>query len=567
MVYPKIDSDTYWSFSNSLSFINKKSAMPPLGLITLASMVKEYDSSYNIKLVDENVTKLRNKDLKWADIVMTSSMIVQSESLDDVITRARKYNNIIVAGGPHPTQFYDTISGVDHFVLGEAESNVLEGSRAGVLVSFLDDLAKGEAKKAYARIKFRKKENEYGIDIGEYHKLISHFGDNKDITISVSRPDINSSPVPMYELLDMGAYGSMAIQFSRGCPMSCEFCNEPTLFGHRPRVKNAENFVSELQKIYDLGYNGSVFIVDDNFIGNIKEAKNVLSEIKKFQERNDNPFRFYTEASLNLSSNDSLMESMRDAGFSMVFVGIESPDSDVLEGVGKYVNSKRNLADSVKKIQSYGMEVTAGMIVGMDKEPFDICDKVFDFAQEAGISTLMAGLLIPSPGSEIYRRFKEEGRLLEDVVMGGNNTHFDKLAYIPDNGRNSDTIIGAYHKLLTNLYDKDGKAYFERCKVLLDNIQPGKGFTRKVGLDEIKMLGRSLVRQSFSSYGKEYLKFVNYARRSHPDKFPEAIRLAIMGHHFIQITKNQSPNVLQRYLNEAKKDFNKVKKDISEKLK
>ena len=567
MVYPKIDSDTYWSFSNSLQFINKKSSMPPLGLITLASMVKEYDASYNIKLVDENVSKLRNKDLKWADIVMTSSMIVQSESLDDVITRAKKYDNIVVAGGPHPTQFYDQISGVDHFILGETEASALEEAQSGVLVSFLDDLAKGEAKKVYARIKFRKKENEYGIDIGEYHKLISHFDDNKDITISVNRPDINSSPVPMYELLDMDAYGSMAIQFSRGCPMSCEFCNEPALFGHRPRVKNVENFVSELEKIYDLGYRGSVFVVDDNFIGNIKGAKNVLVEIEKFQKEHNNPFRFYTEASLNLSSNDALMESMRDAGFSMVFVGIESPDEAVLEGVGKYVNSKRNLADSVKKIQSYGMEVTAGMIVGMDNEPPDICDKVFDFAQGAGIATLMAGLLIPSPGSEIYRRFKEEGRLLEDVVMGGNNTHFDKLAYVPDNGRNSDDIINSYHELLTDLYGSNGKAYFERCKVLLDNIQPGKGFTRKVGFDEFKMLGRSVVRQSFSSYGKEYLKFVNYARKSHPDKFPEAIRLAIMGHHFIQITKNQSPSVLQKYFNEAKKDFNKVKKGISEKLK
>jgi radical SAM superfamily enzyme YgiQ (UPF0313 family) len=187
MVYPKIASDTYWGFEHSLSFIDKKAAMPPLGLITLAPMIKNHDLSYNIKLVDENVEKLRNKDLKWADIVMTSSMIVQSESLEKVISRAKKYDNLVVAGGPHPTQFYE-------------------------------------------------------------------------------RPNMNSSPVPMYELLNMNAYGSMAIQYSRGCPMACDFCNEPALFGHKSRVKNAERFIAELSKIYDLGYRGSVFVVDDNFI-------------------------------------------------------------------------------------------------------------------------------------------------------------------------------------------------------------------------------------------------------------------------------------------------------------
>ena len=525
LVYPKIPEDTYWSFYHALPIIGRKTVLPPLGLITIADMLGEH----NIKLVDENVETLTDLHLEWADMVFTSSMVAQAKSLDDIVSRAKGFNLPVAAGGPYPTQFYDRIKNVDYFVLGEAESGVLE--------QFLADLEIGEAKKAYVRFVMRKKASEKAIDELEFRRMKDFFGENGDIKLISQRPEMVLSPVPRYDILRMRDYSSMALQLSRGCPFSCDFCNESALFGHVPRLKSKTQFIEELSALYELGYRGSIFVVDDNFIGNIGMAKEVLAAIQEFQQSRGYPFSLYTEASINLSHDEQLMAAMRDAGFSMVFVGIESPDATTLKTAGKHMNARTDLLEGVRTIQRYGMEVSAGFIIGMDMEPADVCDRTFEFLQEAGIPTAMVGLLTPILGSELYARYQSEGRILTDEVFG-NNTHLFSLNYVPDRGRDPAAIVSSYKSLLARLYDSSGKNYFARCKRLLNNLGPAPNFSRGASVDGFKKFGRSLLKQSFTAYGKEYIKFLWHSYRQKREFFPEAVRLAIFGHHFIKLTQD-----------------------------
>ncbi|MBW2994971.1 B12-binding domain-containing radical SAM protein, partial [Candidatus Woesearchaeota archaeon] len=324
MVYPKIPQDTYWSFNYSIHFMGKKASMPPLGIITVASMMpKEYD----IKVVDMNIQPLKNEDIQWADAVFTSSMIVQKKSLEDVIKAVKPFNKTIVAGGPYPTQYFNEIKGVDHFILGEAES--------GVLNAFLKDFKEGKAKKVYARPVIRKKESERKIDEQALDELIKYFGnENSDIKVANEKPCMSLSPVPRFDLLKTESYISMTVQWTRGCPYHCEFCNEGTLFGHSTRLKSTERIVQELKKIYESGFHSSIFIVDDNLIGNKRKLKQILPEVIEFQKANDYPFYFYTEADISLAQDEELMAMMRDAGFNMAFIGLESPETEVLREMG-----------------------------------------------------------------------------------------------------------------------------------------------------------------------------------------------------------------------------------------
>ena len=315
LVYPVIPDNTYWSFSYALSFIDKHAAMPPLGLLTVAAMLPE---SWEARLVDENVNPVTDEDMDWCDAVFISSMMVQKDRVQELVDLSKSAGKAVVAGGPYPTQFYEQITGVDHFVLGEAES--------GVLQHFIKDFEAGNAKKVYVHTVIRDKENEKGMDIREFARLQDHFGQESVIEKSGCYPTLHKSPTPRYDLLDMNAYGSMALQLSRGCPFSCEFCSEPALFGHRPRLKTEEQIIAELAAIYGLGYRGSVFFVDDNFIGNIKQVTQALDAIAVFQRDRGFPFAFYTEASLNLAQYPDLMAKMRDAGFNMVFVGLETTE-------------------------------------------------------------------------------------------------------------------------------------------------------------------------------------------------------------------------------------------------
>ena len=443
LVYPKIPDSTYWSYSHSLPFIGRRAAMPPLGLITVAAMLPD---EWELRLVDENVERVRDADLAWADAVLVSAMVVQAEAMRSVVLRANAVGTPVVAGGPYPTQFYDEIEGVDHFVLGEAEG--------GALHAFLRDFSAGEAKRAYARWACRKGKHGKTLDESELARLREFFGPDADIRRAPTRPPMALSPVPRFDLLDIGRYGSMAVQLSRGCPFNCEFCSEPALFGHRPRLKSAEQVLAELRVLHDLGFRGALFFVDDNFIGSIREVAGVLREIQSFQKAHGYPFLMYTEASGNLT-----------------------------------------------------------------RQP-----------------ALMAGLLTPMRGSELFDRLRREGRLLSDRV-GGNNTHAFELAYVPDRGRCPERLVEGYRALLSKLYGIDGRQYFERCRVLLQRIGWSPTFSRPVHLAEIGMLLKSLARQSFAPYGKAYLSLLADTLTLRRSMFPEAVRLGITGHHMLTTTR------------------------------
>jgi len=281
MIYPE-NPETFWSFKHALKFISKNAVHPPLGLLTVAAMLPE---NWDIKLVDMNVEKLIDKEIKWADYVFISAMVVQKKSVIKIIEKIKKYNKKIVAGGPLFTASPDEFENIDHFVLNEAEIT---------LPLFLKDLKEGNIKKVYTSNEF---------------------------------PDISKTPVPLYELINSKKYNSMNIQYSRGCPFNCDFCDITTLFGKQVRTKSKNQILAELENIYSYGWKGDVFFVDDNFIGNKLKLKNeILPAIIGWMKRKKYPFSFSTEASVNLSDDDELMTLMIKAGFNSVFVGIETPD-------------------------------------------------------------------------------------------------------------------------------------------------------------------------------------------------------------------------------------------------
>ena len=490
LVYPEIPKNTYWSFEYSLRFINRSAALPPLGLITIAALLPE---RFTLKLVDMNIESLKPSDLQWADAVFVSAMIIQKDSLADVVRMCRKAGTPFVAGGPYPTASHEEIQGVDHFVLGEAEA---------VLPNFLADFENGSAGRIY---RARRK------------------------------PDITHSAVPRFDLLKMNRYGSMAIQYSRGCPFNCEFCDIWIMYGNKPRLKSAASMVREIDALYRLGWRGSIFIVDDNFIGNKTRVKReLLPAIKKWEDENRFVFNFYTEASINMAADPELMDGMNAVGFDQVFVGIETPSKKSLSETGKRQNLKCDLLEAVRTIQQHGMEVTAGFILGFDSDTEDIFDRQIDFIQAAGIPKAMVGVLTALPGTKLYRRLEKADRIVAGNLTGS-NTHTLQTNVVTTMSQK--TLKKGYKKVLGTLYDSNLKNYFSRCETLLAQLK-GTGYRRRpLRLYEIRALIQSLAIQPFTLYGWQYLKFVGSNLIRRPGLFAEAITHAVMGHHFYIITR------------------------------
>ena len=353
LVYPSYP-DTFWSFTHALRFISKKAAFPPLGLLTVAAMLP---AEWEKKLVDMNATTLSDEDIKWADYVFISAMVVQRDSVEEVISRCNRLNAPIVAGGPLFTTGYDEFEGVDHFVLGEAEVT---------LPLFLDDLARGTPKPLY--------END-------------------------ECPEIDNTPLPLWSLINMKLYSSMSIQYSRGCPFDCEFCDIVILNGHKPRTKNKEQMIAELDTLYSAGWKGGVFIVDDNFIGNKKKLKaETLPVMIEWSKEHKYPFSFFTEVSINLADDEELMQLMAEAWFDRIFIGIETPNEESLVECNKLPNKGRDLTAAVKKLQNRGFEVQGGFIVGFDSDPVSIFRSQINFIQKSGIVTAMVDCSMPPAG-------------------------------------------------------------------------------------------------------------------------------------------------------------------------
>jgi radical SAM superfamily enzyme YgiQ (UPF0313 family) len=477
--------DTFWSFRHALKFISKRAVFPPLGLLTVASMLP---SSWNKKLIDLNVQDLREIELQWADYIFLGGMSIQAKSARTVIERCKTLRKKIVAGGPLFTAFPNEFEDVDHLVLNEAELT---------LPQFLIDLRNGRANHIYQTDKWA---------------------------------DVTTTPIPAWKLINRKYYSSMNIQYSRGCPYDCEFCDITVLYGRIPRTKTQEQMLAELESLYSFGWRGDVFLVDDNFIGNrVKLKKEILPAIIGWMERRRRPFIFNTEASINLSDDEELMELMVRAGFNTVFVGIESPNEESINECKKVPNKNRNLITSVKKIQNRGLQVQGGFIVGFDNDPSSIFQKLVEFIQETGIVTAMVGLLNAPMNTRLYKRLRKEGRLLN--VMSGDNTDFS-MNFIPK--MNYEALVNGYRYVLENIYSP--KEYYARVKNFLRTYHPPEA-----GVIRLKFIHiRALVKSTFllGVIGKErvqYWKLFFWSLFTRPRVFPLAITFSIYGFHYRKI--------------------------------
>ena len=414
LVYPE-HPPTYWGANYALEMVGIKSAFPPLGLLTIAAM---FPPEYELRVVDMNVGPLEDSDLEWADMVFTSTMIVQRVSLKTVIERCNRAGVPVIAGGPHPTTFHDEIPGVDHFVLDEAEE---------IFPGFLRDLEDGTAKAMYREPR---------------------------------KPDVTQTPVPRFDLIDLDNYYSMGLQFSRGCPFDCEFCDITKLYGRVPRTKSPAQMVTEFDSLRKLGWKGPLFLVDDNFIGNKREAMNLLPVITEWQKAHGYPFSLSTEASVNLAHLDELMDAMVEAGFDTVFLGIETPNPKALIKTKKPQNTSRKEEDflfhAVRKIQRKGMQVQGGFILGLDSDDEGVFDAQIEFIQQAGIPVAPIYLLTALRGTDMYERLRAEDRLLDKAIGTNAMTLNFKSELDPQ------TLLDGYRRVTATLYDPTLENYFQR---------------------------------------------------------------------------------------------------------
>ncbi len=480
LVYPTFP-ETFWSFKYILKFIRRKAAHPPLGLLTLAAMMPE---DWELKVVDMNVEELTDQHIMWADLVFVGAMVVQKDCARTIIDRAHILGKQVVAGGPLFTSLPDDYDDVDYLVLNEAELT---------LPPFLSDLAAGNPKHLYT---------------------------------TAEKPDIQGTPIPRWDLIRLKNYASMSVQFSRGCPFNCEFCDIVNLNGRIPRLKSNEQMIREFQVLYDMSWRGGVFVVDDNFIGNKSKVKLLLREIITWQEARRYPFALYTEASVNLAEDDELMQLMATAGFDSVFLGLETPAEESLKECGKHQNCKMDLLEAVKRIQRNGMEVMGGFIIGFDNDPPNIFERQVKFIQNSGVCRAMIGLLTALPGTRLYERLKSEGRLLEGT--SGDNCD-GSVNFIPK--MDLQTLRDGYDAVLKSLYSP--KEYYQRATEFLKTYRP-KRFRRLDGTQIMAFL-RSMLYMGILDRGMSklyYWKFIIRVALFHPKAFGDAIASAIYGYHF-----------------------------------
>ncbi len=487
LVYPRYP-DTFWGFRHALKFIGRKASFPPLGLLTVAAMLP---GDWEKRLVDMNVRPLSDQDIAWADYVFVSAMTIQKDSSRKVFASCQRLGKKSVAGGPLFTACPDDFPEVDHLVLGEAEVT---------LPPFLADLRAGTPRRIYA---------------------------------DGARAELRTTPIPLWGLIDVGQYAAMNIQYSRGCPFDCEFCDITALFGRRPRSKPLEKIVEELDSLYDRGWRGAIFFVDDNFIGDKGKLKReILPAMIGWMERKGYPFYFYTEASIDLADDPLLMELMAKAGFEEVFIGIETPHDEGLAETGKLHNKGRDLLDCVRRIQQAGLQVHGGFIVGFDSDPPSIFEKQIRFIQESGIVTAMVGVLSAIRGTRFYQRMDREGRLLGDAT--GNNTAID-LNFVPR--MDADALIAGYRTILDTIYSP--KEYYQRVIRLFREYRPLRKGKFHVQPGYVGALFKSIL--FLGVLGRErfhFWKLFFWSLFRKPRLFPLAITYAIYGFHFRKIAES-----------------------------
>ena len=482
LIYPQFP-DTFWSFSYALRFIGKKAAFPPLGLLTVAALLP---GQFQIRLVDLNVNGLNDDDLAWADMAFISAMAVQRKSVIYVIDRCKSKGLKIVAGGPLFTAEPNAFEQVDHLVLNEAEVT---------LPAFIADLKNGCPKKIY----------------------------NAD-----GYPDMHQTPIPLWGLIDTRRYASLNIQYSRGCPFNCEFCNITALFGRTPRTKTPQQVVAELDVIYQEGWRGNIFFVDDNFIGNKRSLKEHLLPALIEWRKDKKGCVFFTEASINLADDPELMDMMAEAGFDSVFIGIETPDENSLTECCKTHNKNRDLLQDIKKIHRSGLQVMGGFIVGFDSDPPSIFQRQIDFIQQSGIVTAMVGMLQAPPGTRLFERLKREQRVFAE--FSGDNVD-GRTNILPAMGL--DKLIEGYRAIMQQIYSP--RKYYQRIRCILKELKEPTAST-PADWQRIRAFLRACLR--LGVLGKErfqYWRLLTWTLVCRPRLLPLAVTLAIYGYHYRRI--------------------------------
>jgi radical SAM superfamily enzyme YgiQ (UPF0313 family) len=489
LVSPRVP-DTFWSFRHALRFIAKKAGEPPLGLLTVAAMLP---AEWQKALVDLNVRPLEDRDIIWADYVFLSAMSIQEASARIIIERCNKLGTKVVAGGPLFTARYDEFEGVDYFVLNEAEIT---------LPLFLEDLAHSRAQHVYTTTQWA---------------------------------DLTTTPAPLWELIDFRHYASMNIQYSRGCPFDCEFCDITVLYGRIPRTKTIEQVIGEMDQLRRLGWRGHVFFVDDNFIGNKSKLKaQILPGLIEWMARFGHPFTLSTEASLNLSDDEELMQLMVRAGFESVFVGIESPNESSLLECRKIPNKDRDLLGSIHAIQRSGIQVFGGFILGFDNDPPSIFSSLIAFIRDSGIVTAMVGILNAPRGTRLHQRMAKEGRLLSSFT--GDNTDCS-INFIPK--MNTEDLLDGYKKVVETIYSP--KEYYTRVSKFLKTYNPIQQRKARIRVRHLIALSKSVI--LLGIVGKErvyYWKLFFWSLFRRPVVFPMAITCAIYGFHFRRVFEQSS---------------------------
>ncbi len=436
---------SFWSFQKSSRLRGSKTINPPLGLITVAALLP---AEWELRLVDLNTGSLTEEDWQWAELILIAAMYIQRDGLLALVREAKSRGKTVVAGGPYPTSLPEVVSeaGCDFVVRGEGENT---------MPLFLEAMRQGRA----------------GIiEEGE-------------------KPDLTTSPIPRFDLLRLQDYSAFTIQTSRGCPFDCEFCDVVNLFGRKPRYKSPEQVIAELETLYRLGARGSVFICDDNFIGNKKQARALLQELTPWLRSRREPFRFMTQASVNLGQDLEMIDLMTAANFDKVFIGIESPDENVLQISHKFHNIKNPLIESLRNIQQNGLAVIGSFIIGLDGEKKGAGERISAFMEQTSIPVAMLGVLQAAPHTRLWHRLEQEGRLRQDV--GDNLGTFSALNFEPD--RPEGEIMQEYVDAWDYLYEPSrylARAY--RCFLVMRPAVPAGPAPRGGVFDRGMTWGRIL---------------------------------------------------------------------------
>jgi radical SAM superfamily enzyme YgiQ (UPF0313 family) len=482
LLYPEFP-DTFWSFKHALTFVGKKATFPPLGLLTVAAMLPE---AWGKRLVDLNVQALKERDLKWADLVFISGMCIQKDSAKRLVARCKAAGLTVVAGGPLFTMEAEAFPEVDHLVMNEAENT---------LPRFLEDWSRGKAERVYRCEDF---------------------------------PDLATSPTPLWDLADFKQYHSMALQYTRGCPFNCDFCNITSLLGRRVRTKTTDQVLAELNTLHAAGWEGRVFFVDDNFIGNKRRLKkDLLPRLVEWRRTRPN-ITFQTEASINLADDEALMELMSAAGFDTVFVGIETPEEASLAECSKRQNERRDLVADVKKIQRAGLQVQGGFIVGFDHDGPSVFQKQIDFIQRSGVVTAMVGLLQAPRGTRLYERMRAQGRLL-GRSSGDNVEGTTNIVPLMDEER----LHQGYRRILDHIYSP--RPYYRRIKTLLSEYRPPRVRSRVTRTDLVAFFKSTYRLGILGKERLQYWRLLAWTTLRRPRLFPMAVTLAISGYHFRKV--------------------------------